>query len=207
MDPHKSLGTDRELIEQVQQIIVKDQTVDIHLIGEAGCAAERSAAPPPSKDGLVGVIGVSRSMIPMTVKGILHSPTPSSTMPENERDVLLTAIAKARAWIDDLVEGRVASFAEIAQREGKVERHIRLLAPLAFVSPPIILDIANGVLPRVTVTDLAKTMPYCWAEQLPALRRIIRSYVQAGAYSRDTKDLLNRGSAAENRPIQRLPAG
>ena len=41
---------------------------------------------------------------------------------------MLTAIAKARAWINDRVEGRVASFAEIAEREGKVERHIGLLA-------------------------------------------------------------------------------
>jgi hypothetical protein len=88
-------------------------------------------------------------------------------MPENERDAILTAVAKARAWIDDIVEGRVASFAEIAKNEGKVERHIRLLAPLAFVSPRIILDIVNGVLPQVTVTDLAKTIPYCWAEHLP----------------------------------------
>jgi hypothetical protein len=34
---------------------------------------------------------------------------------------------------DIIVEGRVASLAEIAAREGRVERHIRLLAPLAFV--------------------------------------------------------------------------
>ena len=35
------------------------------------------------------------------------------------RDALLMAIAKARAWVDDLVEGRAASFAEIAKSEGK----------------------------------------------------------------------------------------
>jgi DNA invertase Pin-like site-specific DNA recombinase len=170
LDP-KSLETDRGLIEQVEQIIVMDQMVEIHLIGEAGCeSAERSSAPPPSKHGPVGVISVARSMIPMTVKGILQSPSPSPAMPANERDVLLTAIAKARAWIDDIVEGRVASFAEIAKQEGKVERHIRLLAPLAFVSPRIIADIVDGVLPRVTVTDLAKTIPYCWTEQLNAWR-------------------------------------
>jgi hypothetical protein len=90
----------------------------------------------------------------------------------DERDVLLTAIAKARAWIDDIVEGRVASFAEIARQEGKVERHIRLLAPLAFVPPQMILDIVNGVLPHVTVTDLAKTTPYCLAERGSTSRRL-----------------------------------
>jgi site-specific DNA recombinase len=173
-DARKPVGTDRELIEQVEQIIVKNQTMEIHFISEAGSESiERSATQSPSKDGMADVITVSRSTIPTTtVKGILHSPTPSPTVPANDRDVLLTAIAKARAWIDDIVEGRVASFADIAKHEGKVERHIRLLAPLAFVSPTVILDIVNGVMPRVTVTDLAKTIPYYWAEQLPALRRI-----------------------------------
>jgi hypothetical protein len=64
-------------------------------------------------------------------------------MSADDRDILLSAIAKARAWIEDLVEGRVTSFAEIAKREGKVERHIRLLAPLAFVSPRIVDDIVE----------------------------------------------------------------
>jgi site-specific DNA recombinase len=80
--------------------------------------------------------------------------------------VLLTAIAKARRWVDDLVGGRAASFAEIAKREGKVERHIRLLAPLAFISPRIVTTIIDGSAPSdLTVTGLAKTHAYSWAEQ------------------------------------------
>jgi hypothetical protein len=43
-------------------------------------------------------------------------------------EVLLIAIAKARKSIDNLARGQ--SFAEIARREGKAERHIRHLAPL-----------------------------------------------------------------------------
>ena len=78
---------------------------------------------------------------------------------------MLTAIAKARAWIDDLVEGRVASFAEIADQEGKVERHVRFLAPLAFVSPLIVSAIAERSMPELNVTDLAKAAVYSWAEQ------------------------------------------
>ena len=50
------------------------------------------------------------------------------------RDALLAAIGKARRWIDDIRLGRIASFAEIAKRGAQRERHIRLLAPLAFVS-------------------------------------------------------------------------
>ena len=81
------------------------------------------------------------------------------------RDVLLTAIAKARAWVADLAEGRVASFTDIAKREGKVERHIRLLAPLAFVSPQFVSRIIGGQVPSVAVTALAKYVSWSWAQQ------------------------------------------
>jgi hypothetical protein len=82
-----------------------------------------------------------------------------------ERDALLTAIAKARAWIEDLTQGRVTSFVDIAKREGKVERHIRLLAPLAFVSPSIVADVADGVALPLGVTKFAKQLAYAWSEQ------------------------------------------
>jgi Resolvase, N terminal domain len=75
-------------------------------------------------------------------------------------------VAKARAWMSDLAEGRAASFEEIARRENKVERHIRYLAPLAFVSPRIVEVIANGDVPDdLTVSTLARTLPHSWAEQ------------------------------------------
>jgi site-specific DNA recombinase len=83
-------------------------------------------------------------------------------MNADERDALLTTIVKARTWIEDLVAGRVDSFAAIAKQEGKVERHIRLLAPLAFLSPKVILNIVDGIAPSIAVKDLAKQTPYCW---------------------------------------------
>jgi len=62
--------------------------------------------------------------------------------------------------------GHFTSFLEIAERDGQGERHIRLLAPLAFVSPRIIAAIAGGTAPaHLTVTGLAKALPYSWAEQ------------------------------------------
>ena len=46
------------------------------------------------------------------------------------------------------------------------ERRICLLAPLAFVSPRIVAAIAEGTAPaHLTVTGLAKALPYSWAEQ------------------------------------------
>jgi len=103
---------------------------------------------------------------PATVKGIVHVPAHNTPMKPSRRDALLTAIAKARQWMDDLAYGRVASFAAIARREGKVERHIRLLAPLAFLSPRIVSAILDDTGPaNLTLTQLARALPYSWAEQ------------------------------------------
>jgi hypothetical protein len=98
-------------------------------------------------------------------KGILHSPLADPSIIGGNRDLLLTAIAKARAWIADLADGRVTSFAQIAKREGKVERHIRLLAPLAFVSPQFVSGVIDGHVPSVAVTALAKHVSWSWAQQ------------------------------------------
>ena len=80
-----------------------------------------------------------------SVKGILHRPEAKPTLKRETRDAILLAVAKARSWIDDFVSGRVQSFDEIAEREGKVERHIRLLTPLAFIPPRTLAAIIDGL--------------------------------------------------------------
>jgi hypothetical protein len=59
-------------------------------------------------------------------------------------EALLAAIAKARGWIDEIRLGRSGSFVEIAKREALGERHVRLLAPLAFLSPPSLRRLSMG---------------------------------------------------------------
>lgn len=161
--------TKRDLIRQyVERIVVKAQSIDLHLFNEEGHGAEQHA-----RDTAASESPIQRKVIslpwnkPSTVstKGILHSPSPCPTMSTDERDVLLTAIAKARAWIADLVEGRATSFADIARHAGKVERHIRLLAPLAFVSPQTIAHIFEGTAPSIAVTGLAKQTPHYWNQR------------------------------------------
>ena len=106
------------------------------------------------------------SPVPAAVKGIIRVPAHNTPIKASRREALLIAIAKARQWIDDLAHGRAANFALIARREGKVERHIRLLAPLAFVSPRIVSALLDGTAPAdLTLTKLARALPYCWAEQ------------------------------------------
>jgi site-specific DNA recombinase len=104
--------------------------------------------------------------LPATMKGIVHVPAHNTPIKPGRREALLIAIAKAREWMGDLAHGRVASFAAIARREGKAERHIRLLAPLAFLSPRIVSALLDGAVPAdLTLTQLASGLPYSWIEQ------------------------------------------
>ena len=98
-----------------------------------------------------------------SVKGVLHQPEATPSLKQETRDAILLAAAKARSWIDDIASGCVRSFAEIAEREDKVERHIRLLTPLAFIPPRILAAIIDGMGPHdATVTALAQAVPYRW---------------------------------------------
>jgi DNA invertase Pin-like site-specific DNA recombinase len=106
------------------------------------------------------------SPLPAAVKGIIHVPAHNTPMTPSRRDVLLMAIGKARNWVDELAHGRVGSFAVLARREGKGERHIRLLLPLAFVSPRIVSALLDGTAPAgLTITALARGLPWSWVEQ------------------------------------------
>ena len=100
------------------------------------------------------------------VKGVVHEPIAKAGMKPESRDALLAAIAKARGWIEDLQLGQATTLAEIADRESVGERHVRLLAPLAFIAPRIIAAIVDCTAPAdLTVTALAKALPHSWAAQ------------------------------------------
>jgi site-specific DNA recombinase len=173
----KSDLSDRAVINQhVERIIVHPQSIDIEL-RQASSAAGPDGDAAPLATGVraeADPVGPSGDVISLpwsapafsSVKGVLHQPEAKPTLKPETRDAILLAAAKARAWIDDLTSGRVRSFAEIAAREGKVERHIRLLAPLAFVSPPTLAAIIDGTGPYdATVTALAQAVPHRWGRR------------------------------------------
>jgi site-specific DNA recombinase len=147
--------SDREMIERyVERLVVRPSAIDVELSGEHQDHASEISLP-------------WNAPAFVSAKGVLHQPDEQPTLRVDTRDAILLAVAKARVWIDDLASGRVRSFTEIATCEGKVERHIRLLAPLAFLPLGILTAITNGTLRQdVTVTTLARDVPYSWARNL-----------------------------------------
>jgi site-specific DNA recombinase len=167
---HPTAIDDRDLIERhVERVIVKSQALELRLAitNEAPAKRERPTINDPAARQLPTVITLAWSCRSFAAgKGIVHAPSSKPAIKPENRDALLAAINKAREWIEDIRLGRIASFAEIAEREGQGERHICLLAPLAFLSPGIITAIVDGTAPAdLSVTGLAQALPYSWAEQ------------------------------------------
>jgi site-specific DNA recombinase len=150
---HSALAlSDRELVEHlVERIVGSACAIQVYPVREPSS---------PKADPVINIPWIPAKTA--LAKGVIDPPLANRPTNASNRDALLLAIAKARAWIADLTEGRVNSFADIAKREGKVERHIRLLAPLAFVSPDTISDIIHGSSASIGVTELGKTVAYSW---------------------------------------------
>jgi hypothetical protein len=161
---------ERDLLEQhLESVVVKSGAIEIRFNDQLDPAQTENDTIAP--DAAINETGSLTLTLPWSasnlsaVKGVVHAPV-SPELSKPRRDAALSAIAKARSWIDELSRGRVSSFAEIAAREGKVERHIRALTPLAFVSPQLIAALLAGAAPaNLTVTGLANGLAYSWMEQ------------------------------------------
>ena len=99
-------------------------------------------------------------------KGVRHAPSTKGVLNDADRITLLTTIARSRTWIEELLLDKSADFATIAAREKLAERHVRFLAPLAYLAPRIVEAIAEGRAPAgLAVRRLARKLSLNWAEQ------------------------------------------
>ncbi len=86
---------------------------------------------------------------------------------------LIKAIVRGRQWFEQLANGQVQSFSEIAKAEGVTDRYVAHLIPLAFLAPVIVARILSGTQPvDLTTEELTKRidLPLDWTEQRALLR-------------------------------------
>ena len=103
-------------------------------------------------------------------KGVAHEPTAPKALDDMNRTALLTAIARAKSWTETIGKDLSQNFKTIVQREQLAERHVRFLAPLAYLSPRIVESIANSEVPvDLTVSSLARNLPMAWSGQEQAV--------------------------------------
>jgi hypothetical protein len=85
------------------------------------------------------------------------------------RRKLLSAIAKGRRWLDEIVSGKVAGIESIAAHECIGERSVRMGLSLAFLAPDIVQAAVDGTLPRGLGVSRLTDMPAGWADQCRAI--------------------------------------
>ncbi len=124
----------------------------------------------PRSDGEPSAPPITQS-IPFTPpslpkKGVAHRTGASPGPTEAERSTTLTAISRSKAWVEEILRNPSETFETIATREGRSARYIKLLAPLACVTPRLIEALAEGrPVVDMTVTSLSKSLPLSWADQ------------------------------------------
>jgi hypothetical protein len=146
-DPMPIPEANRELIEQyLLRATLNAKEIALHLRADRAPAAGQDDPVFAASYTSPVTIAIPWTVpAAFTVKGIVHVPAHNTPMKPGRRELLLTAIAKARRWLKAVERGH--SFTDIARREAKAERHVRHLAPLAFVSPRMITAIMDGTTP------------------------------------------------------------
>jgi len=95
----------------------------------------------------------------------------SEVRPEQfeRRARLVSAIARGRQWLDDVVSGRVTTVLELCARENCSVRQVNMTISLAFLAPNLVKAAVEGRLPRGVGIERLRDPPTEWSRQFEAL--------------------------------------
>jgi site-specific DNA recombinase len=154
---------DRDLTQLITEIVVHEDRLVIRL--KPDNADEASDSPdhrsltipwqkPPSRK--------SRQIL------LPHNVTRSVVRPEQleRRARLVSAIARGRRWLEDVVSGRVTTVAELCAREECSVRQVNMTISLAFLAPNLVRAAVEGRLPRGIGIERLRDPPTEWHRQL-----------------------------------------
>ena len=155
----------RDLIEKV---IVDQQTVTISI--RRSSLSGGAVVPPSSENPSDNPIELT-APVAFKRRGVEMRLVLSGVAIRNESSrcdpTLIKAIARGRAWFEELAAGRARSLRELAERDGITRRYVRRLVDLAFLSPELVEAILQGRQPvELTATRLTELdLPLDWADQ------------------------------------------
>jgi site-specific DNA recombinase len=100
-----------------------------------------------------------------------HNASRGKVRPEQfeRRARLVSAIARGRRWLDDVVSGRVTTVAELCAREKCSIRQVNMTISLAFLAPNLVKAAVEGRLPRGIGIERLRDPPTEWSRQFEAL--------------------------------------
>jgi hypothetical protein len=91
-------------------------------------------------------------------------PSEGASIRSEQRARLVQGIANARAWLNELIEGRVPDLETLAFRERCSVRHVRMVLTLAFLPPATVQAAVAGTLPRTCGVVSLSDPPLAWSE-------------------------------------------
>jgi DNA invertase Pin-like site-specific DNA recombinase len=152
--------------ELVDKIVVDEQTIIIRVRHGPLLDRPTSSALDAPNDGaieLTAAVSIKRRGVGtrLVLLDAQHN------LPARCDPAMVKAIARGRAWFEELAGGRARSLQELAKRDGISRRYIRRLVGLAFLSPQVVEAILQGRQPvELTATRLTELdLPLGWAEQ------------------------------------------
>src|SRR5437899_9821561 len=161
----------RDLIEKV---VIAENTITIRIRRRS--LSGGAVVPPSSENPSDSPIEITAAMA-FRRRGVeMRLVLPEAAM-QNDRSrcdpTLIKAIARGRAWFEELAAGRARSLRELAERDGITRRYVRRLVDLAFLSPELVEAILHGRQPvELTATRLTELdLPLDWTDQ----RRLLAS--------------------------------
>ena len=83
--------------------------------------------------------------------------------------LLVTAIAKGRHWLDELIAGTVTNVEQIAATQNCTIRQINMTISLAFLAPTSVQAAVDGCLPRGVGIANLRDAPAVWSLQYARL--------------------------------------
>ena len=81
------------------------------------------------------------------------------------RAKLVTAIAKGRVWVDELLAGKVTNVEQIAKSENCSVRQVNRTITLAFLAPTLVQAAVDARLPRGIGVATLRDLPLEWSRQ------------------------------------------
>ena len=142
--------------ERIEKVTLFAQSIDVALGATDVVPPERISIPWTQQ-----TFRRKREVIAPTSQGS-HDLRPIRWQP---RMKLVSAIARARRWLNEIVSGEAVDIEAIAAREELNERSARMTLSLAFLAPDIVKAAVHGTLPRGFGVSRLMDMPASWAAQ------------------------------------------
>ena len=157
------LQTDQEIAMAIETVTLAAKSVEIVLVDSASV---------DDQDGRIVLPWVpesTRRKREIVQPAAPNEPRLDRAMRPRARTVFVGAFSDAHRWLDELIADPTLSVANLATREHKSERSIRLVLSLAFLAPDLAKCAIEGSLPRGFKRARLVDLPMLWSDQWKAI--------------------------------------